>query len=116
MATGLATIRRDGFVSLDVQQGRPSGWFTTLPLKRGSETLKLEVNADGLAGGTGRIIVELLRGQEVLATSNTITEEGVATSVQWPVGGSQLRLPALEQLRLRFWLEGEARLYSFTFR
>ena len=116
MATGLATIRQDGFVSLDVQEGRPSGWFTTLPLAQRSESLNLAVNADGLAGGAGRIIVELLRGQEVLANSNTITEEGVATPVQWPLGGSQLSLPASGQLRLRFRLEGEARLYSFTFR
>ena len=111
-STGLATLRRDGFVSLDVQEGRSSGWFTTLPLKPRSGTLNLEVNADGLAGGAGRITVELLRGQEVLATSNTITEDGVAVTM----GGNELRLPASGPLRLRFRLEGEARLYSFTFR
>ena len=116
MYTGLATIRRDGFVSLDVQKGRSAGWFKTLPLKPGAEVLSLEVNADGLARGAGRISVDLLRGGEVLATSNAVTEDGVATPVRWPVGGSRLRMPESGQLRLRFRLEGEARLYSFTFR
>jgi hypothetical protein len=74
------------------------------------------VNADGLARGSGRISVDLLRGGEVLATSNAVTEDGVATPVRWPVGGSRLRMPESGQLRLRFRLEGEARLYSFTFR
>ncbi len=115
MYTGLAIIRRDGFLSLDVQNGRPSGWFTTLPLKLGTEALSLELNADGLTRGAGRISVDLLRGGEVLATSNAATEDGVAVSVRWPVGGSRLRLPESGPLRLRFQLEGEARLYSFTF-
>ena len=91
MYTGLATIRRDGFASL-------------------------EVNADGLVRGTGRISVDLLRGDEVLATSNAVTDDRVANSVRWLVGGKRLRLPEPGQLSLRFLLEGEALLYSFTFR
>jgi len=51
MQTGLATIRRSGFVSLDVEEGKASGWFSTIPLRPRGNDLALELNADGLSQG-----------------------------------------------------------------
>ena len=53
MATGLATIRRDGFVSLGAETGRAGGSFTSIPLQPGAGDVSLEVSADGLGGGRG---------------------------------------------------------------
>ena len=117
MHTGLATIRRDGFVSLDVAEGSESGSWTTIPLKPRGAPLELELNATGLDRGRGRILVELLRGDRIVARSNAVTGDGIATPVTWPYGGKQLGLPTGgDPLRLRFHLEGRARLYSFSFR
>ena len=114
MQTGLATIRRDGFVSLDVAEGRRMGSFLTIPWQHTRGDLALELNADGLnpvAGG--RIRVELLSDEKVVATSQAVTTSGVRIPVTWPEGR---RLPLQPgRLRLRFHLEGSAQLYSFTF-
>ena len=114
MQTGLATIRRDGFVSLDVEEGRPAGSFVTIPWQHDGGDLSLELNADGLNSvGGGRIRVELLSDERVVATSDAVTTDGVRLPVDWPQGR---RLPLRPgRLRLRFRLEGGARLYSFTF-
>ncbi len=113
MQTGLATIRRDGFVSLEVQEGKSGGWFSTIPLQTSGSDLALEVNADGLSQGRGRILLDLLAGGEVVATSNAVTEDGVHVPVDWKTGKRLTLSQGL--LRLRFRLEGEAALYSFTF-
>lgn len=114
MQTGLATIRRDGFVSLDVAEGQRMGSFLTIPWQHTRGDLTLELNADGLnpvAGG--RIRVELLSDEKVIATSQAVTTSGVRIPVAWPEGR---RLPLQPgRLRLRFHLEGSAQLYSFTF-
>ena len=112
MQTGLATIRRDGFVSLEVEEGKASGLFATIPLKPSGSDLALELNADGLSQGGGRILVDLLAGGKVVATSHALTEDGVHVPVLWKTG-KRLALPQ-DLLRLRFRLEGEAALYSFT--
>ena len=49
MFTGLATIRRDGFVSLKVEKDSRAGWFTTIPLQATGTSLQLEINAQGLS-------------------------------------------------------------------
>ena len=117
MYTGLASIRRDGFVSLELAEGSESGSWTTIPLKPTGAPLELELNATGLYRGRGRILVELLQGDRVVARSNAVTGDGLAVPVSWPYGGEQLSLPTSgELLRLRFRLEGHARLYSFSFR
>ena len=117
MYTGLATIRRDGFVSLEVEDGADSGSWTTIPLTPAGAPLELELNATGLSRGRGRILVELLQGDQVLTRSNAVTGDGLAVPVSWPYGGEQFSLPAGgEPLRLRFRLEGNARLYSFSFK
>ena len=117
MYTGLATIRRDGFVSLEVAEESETGSWTTIPLKPTGAPLELELNATGLYRGRGRIVVELLQGDRIVARSNAVTGDGLAVPVSWPYGGEQLSLPTGgEPLRLRFRLEGHARLYSFSFR
>ena len=115
METGLATIRRDGFVSLEVAEGKDSGWFDTIPLERVHSSLQLDLNAEGLSGGADQIAVELMDGQQVLATGAVLDQDGVAIPVRWSKG-RQLRLPHSGTLRLRFRLSGQARLYGFTFR
>ena len=114
MQTGLATIRRDGFVSLEVKKGRSESWFLTIHLRAQGSDLALELNADGLSEEHGgRIWVDLLANGKVLATSHAVTKDGVRIPVQWPEGN---RLPLTKGLlRLRFRLEGKASLYSFTF-
>ena len=115
METGLATIRQDGWVSLEVAEGKDSGWFTTIPLTGDSHPPDLEVNAEGLSGDAGRIAVELIGARKVLATGEGLNQDGVAVPVRWTSSqGIQRPLPGT--LRLRFRLAGQARLYGFTFR
>lgn len=115
MESGLATIRRDGFVSLEVAEGKDSGWFTTIPLAGESIPPDLEVNAEGLSGNGGRIAVELMDAQKVVATGKVPNQDGVAVPVRWTrIQGIQPPIPGT--LRLRFRLDGRARLFGFTFR
>ena len=113
MSTGLATIRRDGFVSLDVEDGREEGSFETIPVELTGRPMRLGVNAAGLSGGKGSIRVEVLDGDRVVATSHALTADGVRVPVSWQPGGRSLTLPQ-KSVRLRFRLEGRARIYSFT--
>ena len=115
MESGLATLRKDGFVSLQVAEGKDAGWFATIPMEPELPSLKLDVNAEGLAGGEGRIIVELTHGEKVVATGTALNQDGVAVPIRWREGEA-LRLPETGPFRLRFRLSGRARLYSFTFR
>ena len=115
MNSGLATLRKEGFVSLQVAEGMDSGWFTTIPMETDPASLKMDVNAEGLAGGEGRIVVELIGGEKVLAAGSALNHDGVAVPIRWGEGET-LRLPDTGRLRLRFRLSGRARLYSFTFR
>ena len=115
MESGLATIRRDGFVSLEVAEGKDSGWFSTIPMEGVLSQPNLELNAEGLTGNTGGITVELMDGPEVLATGTVPNQDGVAVPVQW-LGGRPQQLSNSGTLRLRFRLAGRARLYGFTFR
>ncbi len=117
MMTGLATIRRDGFVSLSVDGESKAGWATTIPFQSTGSPLQLEINAAGLSRGEGRILVELLEEGQVLGRSSALVEDGVELPVLWPYGGRQLAWPGgAKSLQLRFRLEGGAQLYSFTFK
>ncbi len=116
MFTGLATIRRDSFVRLKVEKDSRAGWFTSIPLQATGTSLQLELTAQRLSGGEGRIVVELLEDREVAARSSAVIRDGVEVPVVWPYGGQNLSLPSGESLQLRFQLEGKARLDSFTFK
>ena len=115
MKSGLATLRKDGFVSLQVAERMDSGWFTTIPMETKLTSLKMDVNAEGLAGGEGRITVELTDGGKVLAAGAALNQDGVAVPIRWGEGKT-VAVPDSRRLQLRFRLAGRARLYSFTFR
>jgi hypothetical protein len=116
MSTGLATIRRDGFVSLGARRGAAAGTVETIPIE-GAASLALEANADGLAGGKGRITVEVVRDSSILARSRPLADDGVRMPLTWGEdGAAAAKLTGSGPVRLRFRLEGTARLYSFSFR
>jgi hypothetical protein len=106
----LATLRRDGFVSLDADA--VGGSVTTVPFRWHGEQLYL--NADA---ADGEISCELLdaAGQPLAGFERhnaiPLTADGVCQVVRW---GSEERLPAetAGPIQLRIWLRN-ARLYSF---
>ena len=109
-STGLATLRRDGFASMDADA--EPGSLTTRPVRfRGSH---LFVN---LAARDGRLTAEVLdrEGQVIAPFSrqNSIAVTGDSTSarVQWQ-GASDLRGLAGTPVRFRFYLQA-ASLYAF---
>jgi hypothetical protein len=108
--TGLATLRRDGFASMEA--GDVEGTLTTRPLRfKGSH---LFVNADS---GSGILAVELLgadgRAIPPFSKSNCLPVHVDSTlhEVRWK-GGADLTALAGQVVRVRFHLRG-ARLYSF---
>lgn len=76
----------------------------------------MELNAEGLSGGQGRIQVEFIDGKGVLARSNWLAQRGVHLPVLWEQTGRSVEIPESGEARLRIQLEGRARLYSFGFR
>jgi hypothetical protein len=108
--TGLATLRRDGFVSLDA--GSEAGVVVTRPVKFGGR--RLFVNAD-TRNGSLRVEV-LTRGGQVIppySKENCIAVRADRTlaEVQWR-GVDDLAALAGRPVRFRFILEN-GRFYSF---
>ncbi len=108
-AIGLATLRKDGFVSLDAGSG--AGVVTTRLLTNLEGELRL--NADA---GAGEIRVEVLdRTGEILPgygrdECRPMSEDGIDFPVRWRAHEKLPRSP--EPLRLRFVLT-QASLFSF---
>lgn len=101
--TGLATLRRDGFASMDA--GAETGTLTTRPLSfRGD---RMFVNADV---PDGDLRVEVLDGDRVVRTSKVLWGNGTKLGLDWE--GEGLSGLAGKALRLRFHLR-RGRLYSF---
>ena len=108
----LATLRRDGFVSLDAGEGR--GTVATEPFTWEGERLYLNAAAD-----EGAIAVEILDAEfnplpgygdgDAIA----LTEDSVRQEAAWR-GREGLPDPAAGPVRLRFTLS-KARLYSYWF-
>jgi hypothetical protein len=107
--TGLATWKRDRFVSVDAPAA--GGTLTTVPvIFTGS---RLELNAATQAGG--EIVVEMLdKGGKVLARSKPFSGDDLRHQVKW---GAPLDLAGLagKTVSLRFHMKG-AELYAFAFR
>ncbi len=107
---GIATLRRDGFVSLDA--GPQTGTLTTRPLRFSGK--HLFVNADA---PRGRLRVEIrdLQGKPVapFTLANCVPFQGDSTieSVRWK-NGDDLSSLAGQPMRLHFELTGGS-LYSF---
>ncbi len=108
--TGLATIRRDGFASMDADSDPRT--LTTRPVRFGGK--RLFVNADAAAG---ELRVEILdANNNVLpafsaAESIPIHADNTLAPVNWRSGNDLTRL-AGQPLRFRFLLRN-ARLFSF---
>jgi hypothetical protein len=108
--TGLATLRRDGFASMDA--GREAGTLLTRPLRFGGK--HLFVNADAQAG---KLLVEVLdREGRVLQPFSLdkavpIQADRVRQRVQWQ-GADDLGAVSGKAVRLRFTLT-HGRLYAF---
>jgi len=110
-AIGLATLRLDGFVS--VEPNRDQGTVTTKPFLLEGEAL--EVNADA---AKGKLVVAVLAGDGTpipgLAARDCrpITADGLRQRAAW---GAAAKLAMLkgEMVRLRFYLSGGSRLYAF---
>ncbi|HUR39472.1 MAG TPA: hypothetical protein VM222_08255 [Planctomycetota bacterium] len=101
--TGLATLRRDGFASMDA--GSEPGTLTTRLLTfQGS---RIFVNADVSEGELG---VEVLDGDRTVRTSTPIRANGTKLPVAFKEG--DLTGLAGKPLKLRFNLK-QGRLYSF---
>ena len=107
-AIGLATLRKDGFASLDA--GNTTGTVTTRELSGASGQLHVNCNASG-----GWLAVEVLdhNGQVIpgynQASCNLIQTDSVDRIVTW---GLISTLPTGEPIRLRFIFKN-ASLYSF---
>jgi hypothetical protein len=110
-STGLATLRRDGFASMDA--GAAGGTLTTRPVRFGGR--HLFVNADP-AGGTLRVEVLSRQGEVVAPFTRAgcvpVRGDGMALAVRWQ-GGADLGRLAGQAVRFRFHLEERGRLYAF---
>ena len=107
---GLATLRIDGFVSINADE---RGTLTTKPLMFLGDTLELNANAK-----QGSIVVEALdvEGRVIDGFSKQacvpLTSDSVRHVVRWK-GQKDCHLIQARPLKLRFHLEN-AKLYSFT--
>jgi len=109
-STGLATLRRDGFASMDA--GDDEGTLTTLPVRFGGKHLFVNVDAKG-----GELRVEVLddRGGVIPRFSRAkcvpIRTDSTLQRVRWK-GTRDLSRLARKPVRLRFHLSN-GRLYAF---
>ncbi|MFB9444744.1 hypothetical protein Dvina_46085 [Dactylosporangium vinaceum] len=104
---GLATWRRDGFVSLR-NAGDEPGTVTTKPVSFTGSALHL--NTAVMSGGL--VKVEVLNSSgTVVATANPVTGDQLDATVTWASGVSLSSL-AGQQVRFRFTVDG-ADLYSY---
>jgi hypothetical protein len=111
-AIGLATLRLDGFVSLDA--GDTEGSLTTAPFVCGAE--RLVVNARVATGGSIRIGVLAGDGRPLSAfaldSCAHMAGDSTRHTATWSSGGDLSRLRG-ERIKLRVYLRG-AELFSFT--
>lgn len=109
-STGLATLRRDGFVSLDA--GEKPGTLTTRPVRFGGKYLFVNV-----AAPQGELRVEVLdaAGQVIppfsAASCNPVRGDSTLQAVTWTGAGDLARL-AGQPVRFRFQLR-QGSLYAF---
>ena len=122
---GLATLRRDGFTSLNVHDKKKPGTLQTIPFDL-PRSYALYVNFNCPDGATLRVeLADVATGQPIpgfaIADSRPLQGDHVRTLVKWK---SHNRLPdkiiaaGVENVVLRFELQaahGKAKLYSFWF-
>ena len=109
-STGLATLRRDGFASMDA--GNEEGTLTTRPVTFTGRYFFL--NADA-AGGEIRVAVLAATGQPIAGLSEArcvpVTTDRTRQAVRWE-GTADLSAVAGQAVRFRFQMR-KARLYAF---
>ena len=110
-AIGLATIRLDGFVSVD--GGASEGSLTTKPLQLKGQSLY--VNADAAGGQLTAEVIDAATGDVIGAFTkagcNAVTGGSVKQKVSWS-GAANLSSVRNRPVRLRFNLKN-AKLYAF---
>ena len=109
-STGLATLRRDGFASMDA--GETPGVLTTRPVRFTGKYLFVNVDADGgelrveVLGADGKVIEPLTRQNSVAVGADKMLQR-----VDWK-GVKDLSTVAGRPVRFRFHLRN-GRLYAF---
>jgi hypothetical protein len=122
VATGLATLRLDGFTNLQTHDGLSAGTVTTMPITvTDPQKARLVVNAANLMSYRDWIQVEILdaaTNQPIQGFSKDesghLFREGIRIPVEWS-GHKTLDGIRQGQIKLRFYLYGQAKLYSFHF-
>jgi len=108
-----ATLRRDGFISVDAGYG--GGEFTTPPLQFAGD--HLELNLDGSAGGWLKVEIQDSEGHPrpglTLADADAVVGNAIRKTVAWN-GRSDLADRASRPVRLRFVMR-DMKLYAFQF-
>jgi len=110
MAIGLATLRLDGFASMNASFN--GGSLTTRPFLLGGDELRVNVKSD-----YGKLVAELLDlGGKVIpgyacGDCAEVSEDAVSTPVNWG-NGPDLKKLQNQPVRIRFSLEN-ARLYAY---
>ena len=115
---GLATLRIDGFTCVESVDGEIPGWVTTNPVEAVDTQSDLIVNAGSLQAGRSWVEVELLdaASDEVLpgfshGDCGDIMADSTHHRVKWT--GGAFRDAGKSRVKLRFYLCGTARLYSY---
>ena len=109
---GLATLRRDGFASMDA--GDSMGTLTTRPLEFDGRYLFVNVDCPD-----GELRAELLDAQGrvlkpyTLENSEPVQADSTLAALRWK-GASEVTPPSGKPVRVRFWLRNGS-LYSFWF-
>ena len=104
LATGMATLRRDGFASLDA--GETEGIVTTRPVTFGGEHLFVNVDGEVRAEVVGT------NGEVLVSKDNCETVRGDSTKVEVRWTHGDLAAFAGQPVRFRFFLR-DAALYAF---
>ena len=120
VATGLATLPRDGFTYLRAADPISRGTMTTRPIQVKNRDAKLSVNVSHTIPWRDWVEVEVLDAQTSQPISGyrreegRVMQDGTARLVEWR-GNFTLAGVEVPEIRLRFHFYGAARLYSFTF-
>ena len=122
-AMGLATLRVDGFTCMRTADGHSWGTFTTVPVTLGADRARprsLTVNLGSVEAGRSYLAAEVLdarTGKPLEGFSRDqcqpVDTDGLAVPVRWKGGG--LGGLKARRVRIRFYLYGAAKLYSFRF-
>lgn len=107
--TGVATIRRDGFVSLQSENKDKKSSVTTKLLTVPYDIGYFFVNASCKKGS---VTVEILNedGKNILPESQSCNTDTTKSIIRWE---NNIKVPCDTPFRIRFHLKGDAQLFSF---